>query len=487
VDLLFFSKRFSQFMKLLAIGSTLMLSLATPFTYFVLEYHDGNKRASFYSQKYALKLKQMMQENPEYWELGIDKLSEIFDDIEDSDGIEAIEVYDNGLHLLYRETLLEPAILSIHKTAAIRYNNQVYGSIIIYINLEHTLSYTIILLCVFSITTIIVVKLLQINQKIKNEMDSRKEIENILKESREELKTKNKELTLALKTIIHTQNQLIQQEKLAGIGQMAAGVAHEINNPLGFVTVNVETLEEYFIAFSSVLAQYRELRSDIATIEHLPCKAKIDQVIRVEAEKDVDFIMEDLPELFRDTIEGLNRMSKIIKGMRLFSRVDQQRVFEEYDLISGLRSTLLMAHNEIKHYAAVEKNLNDIPVIEAVGGEINQVLLNLIVNAAQAVKAKESEESGIIKISTWHDTEFVYCAIEDNGIGIIPGNLHSIFNPFFTTKAVGQGTGMGLSISYDIIVHRHNGKISVESIPNNGAKFTVKLPIKHDFTKDDRR
>jgi len=487
VNLIFLSKQFSRLLKLLAIGSTLVFSFATPFTYFFLEYQDGNKRAAFYSQKYALKFQQAIQENPEYWRLNIEKFIEIFADIEDGDGIEAIEVYDNGLQLLYRETLIEPAMLSIHQTVQIRYNNQVYGSVIVYVNLIHIISYTIILLCLFSITTIILVILLQNNQKIQHEMTSRKVIESILKDSQEELQNKNKELTMALETLTHTQDQLIQQEKLAGIGQLAAGVAHEINNPLGFVTSNVEILEEYCIIFSSMLAQYRELRCDFVTIDHPLFKDKIDRVIREETEKDLDFILDDLPELFRDTVEGLNRMSKITKEMRLFSRIDQQRVYEPYDLLNGLRSTLLMANNEIKNYATVEKRLNDIPVIEAVGGEINQVLLNLIVNAVQAVKAKESEEIGVIKIFTWHDETFIYCAVEDSGVGIKAADLNSIFNPFFTTKAAGEGTGLGLSISYDIIVNRHNGEILVENFQDNGAKFTLKLPIRHKTTKEDRR
>jgi signal transduction histidine kinase len=473
-------------MKLLALGSMLMLSLATPFTYFFLEYQDGNEKAAYYARKYALKFQQAIQENPEYWQLNIEKFIEVFADIKGGDGVEAIEVYDNELRLLHRETLLEPAMLSIHQTAQIRYNNKLYGSVIIHGNLVYIISNTIILLCLFSMMSFVVIKLHNTNQKSQDEIISQKEIERILRMSKEELAEKNRELTRALETVTHTQNQLIRQEKWVGIGQLAAGVAHEINNPLGFVTGNVEMLEEYFIAFSSVLAQYRELRSDFATIEHLPFKDKIDQVIREEAEKDLDFIMEDLPELFRDTVDGLKRMSKIITGMRLFSRIDQQRVFEQYDLINGLRSTLLMAHNEIKHYATVEKRLNNIPVIEAVGGEINQVLLNLLVNAVQAVKARDSEDTGVITISTWHDETFVYCAIEDSGVGIMPANLDDIFDPFFTTKAVGQGTGMGLSISYDIIVNRHNGEIWVESSQDKGAKFTVKLPIRHE-SKDDKR
>lgn len=482
MNVIFLSKQFTRFLKLLAVGSTLMLSVATPFTYFFLEYQDGNKRAAYYSKKYAIKFKQVIEENPESWQQNIEKFIEIFADIESGDGIEAIEVYDNELHLLYRETLLEPSMLSIHQTSKIRYNNQLYGSVIIYGNLAHIINTTVILLCVFSITTFIVLRLQQTNQKIENEIVTRKEIENILKKSEEELMIKNKELVQALETVKHTQNKLIQQEKMAGIGQLAAGVAHEINTPLGLVTGNVEMLEEYCIAFNSVFNQYRELRNDSSTIKQLPFKEKMDQAMEEERERELEFIFDDLPILFRDTLEGLNRMNKIVKGMRLFSHINQQRAFEQYDLINGLNSTLLMAQNEIRHFVTVEKQLENIPTIEAVGDEINQVLLNIIVNAAHGIKEKDSGETGVIKISIWNDMEFVYCAIEDNGAGIMPANLSSIFNPFFTTKAVGQGTGMGLSISYDIIVNRHNGEILVESSQGNGATFTVKLPIKHDLT-----
>lgn len=480
MNVIFVSKQFTRFMKLLAVGSTLMLSVATPFTYFFLEYQDGNQRAAFYGKKYAMKFQQAIQENPEYW-LNIEKFIEIFADIEIGDGIEAIEVYDNELHLLYQETLLEPSILSIHQTTQIRYNNQLYGSVTIYGNLAHIINTTVILLCVFSITTFVVLKLHQTNQKIENEIVTRKEIESILRKSEEELMIKNKELAQALETVKHTQNKLIQQEKMAGIGQLAAGVAHEINTPLGFVIGNVEMLEEYFIAFNSVFNQYRELRS-VSTIEQLSFKEKMDQAMGEEKESELEFILDDLPKLFRDTLEGLNRMNKIVKGMRLFSHIDQRRAFEQYDLINGLHSMLLMAQNEIKHYATVEKQLQNIPTIEAVGDEINQVLLNIIVNAAHAIKGKNGGETGVIKISIWNDKEFVYCAIKDNGAGIMPADMSSIFNPFFTTKAVGQGTGMGLSISYDIIVNRHNGEILVESSQGNGATFTVRLPIKHDLT-----
>lgn len=319
------------------------------------------------------------------------------------------------------------------------------------------------------------------NQELKSEIADRRRVETILRVSKEEMVERNNELVSALHMLEQAQRQLVQQEKLAGIGQLAAGVAHEINNPLGFVTSNVETLEEYFSAFGKVLGRYRQLCLALQQTETDAAQTSmVAAMVDYEKEQDLDYIMKDLPELFQDTLAGLERMSKIVRGMRTFSRVDQQAVFEQYDLLEGLESTLLVAHNEIKYNAAVEKHLLPIPVIEAVRGEINQVLLNLIVNAVHAIKDKHRTEAGIIRVATWGDAEFVYCAVEDNGTGIKPENLQNIFNPFFTTKPVGQGTGMGLSISYDIIVNRHKGDIWVESTDGAGAKFTFKLPIRHD-------
>lgn len=324
------------------------------------------------------------------------------------------------------------------------------------------------------------------NQELQNEVADRAQIEEVLRLSRKELLQRNNELVTAMGEIEQAQQRLIQQEKLAGIGQLAAGVAHEINNPLGFVVGNVETLEEYFIVFHTVLAEYRKVVGALEEIADRSMREKIGTLLRRQEEQELDYIIGDLPDLFRDTLEGLDRMNKIVKGMRVFSRVEHNPVFEPYHLHEGLDSTLLVAHNEIKHVATVEKNLGSIPMIEAVSGEINQVLLNLIVNAAHAIKAKQSERAGVINIATWADADFIYCAIADSGIGIKPEHEHNLFNPFFTTKPVGQGTGMGLSISYDIVVNRHKGDIWVESVEGQGAKFIVKLPIKHTLSYDEQ-
>ena len=321
------------------------------------------------------------------------------------------------------------------------------------------------------------------NQSLKNEIAERNRVESILKTAEEKLVLKTSKLAIALQDIGLVQARLIQQEKMAGIGQLAAGVAHEINNPLGFVMSNVEALEQYFNTFNVIVAQYRELGSQLAGAEDPQIIVKVDEIYQLEKEQDLNYILADIPDLLHDTNEGLNRMSKIVKGMRLFSRVDQQQVFELYDMNKGLENTILVAHNEIKYNATLIQNFGCIPEVEVMVGEINQVLLNLIVNAAQAIKEKNSEQLGVITLSTWHDKGFVYCAMEDDGAGIVEENIKNIFNPFFTTKPVGQGTGMGLSISYEIVVNRHHGAIMVESILGKGTKFVVKLPIKHDILK----
>ena len=297
------------------------------------------------------------------------------------------------------------------------------------------------------------------------------------KQLQEELRNSNQELQEILEELTMTQNRLIQQEKMAGIGQLAAGVAHEINNPLGFVMSNFDTLKNYVRKYKRVLDAYRELRNEVLNSRNQDVESKIMNINEVEKAEKIHFIAEDLEDLFKDTSEGLMRIGKIIMSLRLFSRVDQQNEIDEFDLNEGINNTLAVAQNEIKYYAVVEKELGDIPVIQANGSQINQVLLNLIVNAVHAIKSKDSEEMGKIKISTSYDDKFVYCCIEDNGEGIAEENLHKIFDLFFTAKSVGQGVGLGLSISYDIITNKHGGELLVRSIKGVGSIFTIKLPI----------
>ena len=294
----------------------------------------------------------------------------------------------------------------------------------------------------------------------------------------ETLKNQNIEIENTLRKLRETQARLIQHEKMAGIGQLAAGVAHEINNPLGFVMSNFDTLQNYTGRLADMIAVYRELYKQIRGGKVDSLQGLMEKIDFLEKKSKLDYIMDDLKPIFEETGKGISRMDNIVRALRLFSRVDYQDSFVDYDLNDGIKNTLIVARNEIKYVAEVEEYFGNIPLVEALGGQINQVLLNIFINAAQAIKTMHSEPTGRIKVRTFCDDNFVYCSIEDNGPGIPEEIRKDIFNPFFTTKPVGQGTGLGLSISYDIIVNKHHGEILVNSKFDRGATFTIKLPIR---------
>ncbi len=292
------------------------------------------------------------------------------------------------------------------------------------------------------------------------------------------LEERNAELREALQKLRETQAHLIQHEKMAGIGQLAAGVAHEINNPLSFVVSNFDTLQRYVGRVAEMVAAYRELNRRVREEEAGPLRGLADRIEALERQTRLDYILGDLKPLFAETGEGVDRVANIVKALLLFSRVEHQEVFEEYDLNAGIRNTLTVARNEVKYAAVVEEQLGKLPPIEAMGSRVNQVLLNVLLNAAQAIRSKQAGTPGVIRIRSWRDKDSVYCSIADNGTGIPEEIRKDIFNPFFTTKPVGQGTGLGLSISYDIVVNGHNGAITVDSEAGSGATFTIRLPIR---------
>ncbi len=272
--------------------------------------------------------------------------------------------------------------------------------------------------------------------------------------------------------------QLLQQEKMASVGHLAAGVAHEINNPLGFVTSNITTLKQY-------TRKYRELSEQVMNFVSLPVEQGLDPAFIIPfkglreyvRKADFDFINSDLEDLYKDTHDGLDRVSKIVKGLRNFSRIDNMDERSAYDLKEGIENTLVISRNELKYAASLELDLGEVPEIVAAGGQINQVILNILLNACAAVKSRFAPALGQIFIRTWAEGEHVCLSIKDNGIGIPQENLSSIFNPFFTTKPVGEGTGLGLSISYDIIVNKHHGSIEVQSTYGEGTEFKITLPV----------
>lgn len=313
-----------------------------------------------------------------------------------------------------------------------------------------------------------------------NNVTYRKRAEEATKQACEELEKANAELK-------EMQSQIVQSEKLASIGQLAAGVAHEINTPIGFVASNFETLEDYVTKIKKLLGMYAELINEVEDSGKADLLNKAGTIAEGMTDMKIDFILEDVQGLFDDSREGLDRVMEIVQNLRDFSRIDQPGSLDEYDLNSGIEATLIVANNEIKYDADIKTKLSQLPTISCNSGQINQVLLNILVNAAQAIKSQEKNDNGAITIRTYPTETEVVCEISDDGPGIPTDQQAKIFDPFFTTKPVGEGTGLGLSVSYDIIVHKHKGKLLVESEVGKGTKFTLKLPITKDKEPNDRK
>jgi len=279
------------------------------------------------------------------------------------------------------------------------------------------------------------------------------------------IEQKNRELQDAFDELKAAQSQFVHQEKMASIGQLAAGVAHEINNPIGFVTSNLGTLQKYTARVEEFLQRQTELFPPAADDERALRLAEIRRQLKIEP------ILEDLPALIAESLDGVERVRKIVQNLKSFSRVDQSD-YSLTDINQCLDDTLNIIWNELKYKCTVTKDYGDLPRIRCYPQQLNQVFMNLLVNAAQAI-----ESQGEIVITTRASETEITIAIADTGAGISPENLNRIFEPFFTTKEVGKGTGLGLSITYDIVTKKHGGRIEVASEPGKGTTFVVVLPV----------
>ena len=291
-----------------------------------------------------------------------------------------------------------------------------------------------------------------------------------------ELRSRNTELVELNVKFSATQEQLIQSEKLASIGQLAAGVAHEINNPIGYIFSNFGSLETYIANLFEMLSAYEQTESFMTSQE---ARATLEAVRkRVE----LTYIKEDMPMLLSESKEGIVRVRKIVQDLKDFSHVDVAQEWQWANLHHGIDSTLNIVANEIKYKADVVKEYGDIPEVECLPSQINQVVMNLVVNAAHAI----SGERGKITIRTGIRNNNVWIEIQDTGSGIPKEILPRIFDPFFTTKPVGSGTGLGLSLSYGII-QKHQGQMEVESELGSGTCFHITLPVRQDSEREVER
>lgn len=287
---------------------------------------------------------------------------------------------------------------------------------------------------------------------------------------------RNAELTELNAKLSAAQAQLVQSEKLASIGQLAAGVAHEINNPIGYIFSNFNTLSSYLDQLFTMLSAYEAAEASVAA----PGIAA--GLVALRKEVELDFLKEDIPTLMNESKEGIIRVRKIVQDLKDFSRVQGDQEWQWANLHQGIDTTLNIVANEVKYKADVVKLYGDIPEIECLPSEINQVVMNLVVNAAHAIGTTR----GTITIRTRADGNQVVLEVADTGSGISKENISRIFDPFFTTKPVGQGTGLGLSLSYGII-QKHQGRIEVESEPGQGTTFRISLPVSHETRHDDEK
>lgn len=298
------------------------------------------------------------------------------------------------------------------------------------------------------------------------------------KEAEKAICAANDKLEQACRELKEMHSQVVQSEKLASIGQLAAGVAHEMNTPVGFVASNFETLQNYVGKMKDLLARYEELSAALMAGQDRELQTRLQQIQTLRQQNKMDFILEDIQGLFEESKEGLERVTTIVQNLRDFSRVDQAEAFDSYNINDGITATLVVARNTIKYDADVELHLGQIPPIPCCAGQVNQVLLNILVNAAQAIKGQQREDRGMISIATDCDEEKVTCWIKDDGPGIPALTLQKIFDPFFTTKPAGKGTGLGLSVSYDIVVNKHHGQLTVSSEEGRGTEFVMSLPLR---------
>ncbi|WP_394222872.1 ATP-binding protein [Alteromonas gracilis] len=316
------------------------------------------------------------------------------------------------------------------------------------------------------------------NEQRQHAQDELKELNTLLEQKVHDrtalLNKKNYQLEEANKDLKETQVQLLQAEKMASVGQLAAGVAHEINNPVGFVSSNISTLSEYIATYQMIFSQVNTVLGCNDEASRVSALVELDKLL---ANQDMAFINDDINDLLNESKEGLQRVAEIVKGLKLFSRVDSDQM-QKHNINDCVRTTLAMVNNQLKYICTVETHLGKVPDVAMNVGKISQVVTNLLINAGQAIES--TGKNGKIVITTCVVGNTVELRVEDSGCGIPLSHLDKLFNPFFTTKPEGQGTGLGLSISFGI-AQEHGGTLSASSKEGEGSTFTLALPIASDL------
>lgn len=312
-------------------------------------------------------------------------------------------------------------------------------------------------------------KALQENEKIITEQNV--VLESRVKERTHELNISNLELNKAMTELKDAETQLVESEKMASLGQLTAGIAHEINNPINFVTSNVKPLNRDV----RMLLETVDMMEQVA-LKDTSISEKQKEIAEYKEDIDYEYLKEEIDQLLNGIGEGASRTAEIVKGLRIFSRLDEDDI-KKADINEGLESTLIIANNLLNNIIKVDKHYSNIPLIECYPGKLNQVFLNMISNAVYAIKKKYGDkDGGVLGIKTSIETDYLAISISDNGTGMDETTKKKLFEPFFTTKDVGEGTGLGLSIAYNTII-KHNGTIQINSELGYGTEFIIKLPL----------
>jgi signal transduction histidine kinase len=304
---------------------------------------------------------------------------------------------------------------------------------------------------------------LELNRHLENRVIERTAV---IEKQKEEIEAANIELNNILDSLKLAQRKLIQSEKMASLGQLIAGIAHEINNPVNFISAGVDSLYTNLKDIKQVLDIYHR-------ITPVNVSMKLEEIENLKLKVEYREAINEINELIASIKNGTNRTTEIVRSLRTFSHLDDD-ILKTSNIHDGLNSTLVLLHNKYKNRVEIIKHYGDIPMVKCYPGQLNQVFMNILSNAIDSIADK-----GIIKISTSRKDNYVQIIIKDSGHGISEKNMSRIFDPFFTTKGIGKGMGLGLSISQSII-EKHNGMIGVTSEPGKGCEFTISIPVQQE-------